>query len=538
MTKSKQPEVITDVDQIVDVLGRLFDEGKKDVLLDAMRTVLTAANADMRAMSLRLAEALKRVYGRSSERIDPNQLLLALAEMRQEQLPAEAVDPRAELPSEPPEPPPQPEKDRRRGRRPLPAALPREEVRLLPTLEQVEGKGAMTKVGEERSEVLEYEPARFKVIVYVRETWSNATGQIVTAPAPLKIIDKGMPGLGLLVHVVMSKYIDHCPLARLSKIFARDGVEVHRNRLVDWIAAVAFLLEPLARRISELTMQAHALQVDDTRIDVLDSAKAKNIKRGHLWVLVGDLRFVAFFYTENWTAELAEQFLGKRIGWMQVDGYAGFAVLAEGRPILLVGCWMHARRYFVKALEAKDVRAAEPLQLIGKIYEVERASKEAGDSHQQRYERRQRDIVPLLDELERWKDENAGVVPPNEPLGRAWTYLRNHWDILAVVVQDGALELDNGEVERVIRGPALGRRNWLFAGSDEGAERAATILTVLETAKRAGVDIREYLRDVLWKVAGGWKLSRLDELLPHVWAAARRESAAATDDVELGTSVG
>ena len=218
--------------------------------------------------------------------------------------------------------------------------------------------------------------------------------------------------------------------------------------------------------------------------------------------------------------------------------FAGFAVLAEGRPILLVGCWMHARRYFVKALEAKDVRAAEPLQLIGKIYEVERASKEAGDSHQQRYERRQRDMVPLLDELERWKDENAGVVPPNEPLGRAWTYLRNHWDILAVVVQDGALELDNGEVERVIRGPALGRRNWLFAGSDEGAERAATILTVLETAKRAGVDIREYLRDVLWKVAGGWKQARLDELLPHVWAAARRESAAATDDVELGTSVG
>jgi transposase len=402
--------------------------------------------------------------------------------------------------------------------------------------EQVEGKGTMTKVGEERSEVLEYVPAHFKVIVYVRETWSNTTGQIVTAPAPLKIIDKGMPGLGLLVHVVMSKYIDHCPLARLSRIFERDGVEVHRNRLVDWIAAVAFLLEPLARRILELAMLAHTLQVDDTRIDVLDSAKAKNIKRGHLWALVGDLRFVAFFYTENWTAELAAQFLGQRIGWMQVDGYAGFGVLAEGRPILLVGCWMHARRYFVKALDAKDVRAAEPLQLIGKIYEVERASKEAGDSHPQRYERRQREMMPLLDELERWKDANAGVVPPNEPLGRAWTYLHNHWDILAVVVQDGALELDNGEVERVIRGPAMGRRNWLFAGSDEGAERAATILTVLETAKRAGLDIREYLRDVLEKVAGGWKQSRLDELLPHVWAARRRSAVKIGEDADLDTA--
>jgi transposase len=538
LTTTTQPQVITNVDEIVDVLGRLFDEGKKDALLTAMRTVLTAANADMRAMSLRLAEALKRVYGRSSERIDPNQLLLALAEMRQEQQPVQEVDPQAELPNDPPPPPPpKSSKEQRRGRRPLPAGLPRNEVRLLPTPEQIEGCGAMTKLDEERSEVLEYEPARFKVTVYVRETWSDGKGHIVTAPAPLKLIDKGMAGVGLLVHVVMSKYLDHCPLARLSRIFARDGVEVHRNRLVDWVAAVAFLLEPLARRIAELAMLSHTLQVDDTRIDVRDPNKAKNIKRGHLWVLVGDLRFVAFFYTENWTAELAEQFLGKRIGWMQVDGYAGFAVLAEGRPILLVGCWMHARRYFVKALEARDVRAAEPLQLMGQIYEVERASKEAGDTHQQRYERRQRDMMPLLDQLERWKDANAGVVPPNEPLGRAWTYLHNQWDILAVVVQDGALELDNGEVERVIRGPAMGRRNWLFAGSDEGAERAATILTVLETAKRAGVDIREYLRDVLEKIAGGWKQSRLDELLPHEWAR-RRAAATSTETAGTGSPSG
>jgi transposase len=535
VTKGEQPKVLVDVDQIVGVLGQLFDEGKKDVLLDAMRTVLTAANADMRAMSLQLAEALKRVYGRSSERIDPNQLRLLLDEMRHEAQPEPQYDPRVELPIEPPAPPPGSAKDRRRGRRPLPASLPREEVRLLPTPEQLEGKGTMAKLSEERSEVLEYEPARFKVIVYVRETWSNATGQIVTAPAPLKIIDKGMAGLGLLVHVVLSKYVDHCPLARLSRIFARDGVDLHRNRLVDWVAAVAFLLEPLARRILELAMRAHTLQVDDTRIDVLDQAKAKGIKRGHLWVLVGDLQWVAFFYTENWTAELAEQFLGGRIGWMQVDGYAGFGVVAQGRPILLVGCWMHARRYFVKALEANDVRAAEPLHLVGKIYEVERASKEAGDTHQQRFERRQRDVVPLLDELERWKDANAGVVPPNEPLGRAWTYLHNHWDMLRVVVQDGALELDNGEVERIIRGPAMGRRNWLFAGSDEGGERAATILTVLETAKRAGVDLREYLRDVLEKIAGGWKQSQLDELLPHVWAA-RRKPAQAMSEAQASTA--
>jgi hypothetical protein len=182
---------------------------------------------------------------------------------------------------------------------------------------------------------------------------------------------------------------------------------------------------------------------------------------------------------------------------------------------------MHARRYFVKALDVKDVRAAEPIDIIRRMYIVEAESKEAGETHDARYERRQRDLVPLLDELEQWKDAHEGAFPPNEPSGRAWTYLHNHWEILCVVANDGALELDNGEVERVLRGPAMGRRNWLFAGSDEGGERAATILTVLETAKRAGVDLREYLHDVLVKIASGWQRSRLDELLPHAWATAR-----------------
>lgn len=510
-----------DLESIVETLGRLFDEGKKDAMLGAVRSVLGAAMADIRAMNVRIAELTRQVYGRSGERIDPNQLRLALEECRaSENQPAPELE--GELPDDPPEGEPKSAKDRRRGRRPLPADLPREEIRLTPTPEQFEGKSEMTKLGEERSEVLEYEPARFKVLVYVRETWSNGKGDIVTAPAPQKIIDKGIPGPGLLTQVTLAKYVDHCPLARQTRIYARDGVELHRNRLVDWIAAVAFLLEPLSKRIRELALLAHTLQVDDTHIDVLDDRVAKNIKRAHLWALVGDKSFVAFFYTEDWTADRAEEFLGKRIGWMQVDGYGGFARLAKKQPLLLlVGCWMHARRYFVKALETKDVRAAEPLDIIRRMYLVEAASTEANETHDQRYERRQRDLVPLLDELEQWKDQHEGVVPPDEPLGRAWTYLENHWQILCVIANDGALELDNGEVERVIRGPAMGRRNWLFAGSDEGGERAAIILTVLETAKRAGVDLRAYLHDVLVKIAGGWPRAKLDELLPHSWAAGR-----------------
>ncbi len=510
----------TDVDEVIDELERLFDEGKKDVLLGAVRQAVEAARAENRYLVLQLKELLNRVYGRSSERIDPNQLALALEEMRQEQQADEPEpDPDAEAPNDPPVRKPS-AKDRRRGRRPLPADLPREEVRLVPT---EAGTAGWSKVGEQRSEVLEFVPAQFKVIAYIRETWSNEGGEIVTAPPPTKVIDKGIPGPGLLTEIVISKFRDCLPLARQCKIFARSGVELHRNRLVDWVAAVAYLLEPLAKRIHRLALLAKVLQVDDTHIKTLDRAKAKNIKRAHLWVLVGDKKYVSFRYTENWTAAKAEEFLGQRIGWMQVDGYGGYAPIAEDKPILLVGCWMHARRYFVKALEAGDIRAAEPLDIIKSMYKLEEASREAGEDFEARHARRQRDLVPLLDELELWKDKIRGQVPTKELLGKALTYLHNHWKILRVVEKDGGLELDNGEVERVIRLPAMGRRNWLFAGSDEGGHRAAIIMTVLETASRAGVDIRAYVQDVLTKVAAGWKMTHLDQLLPENWAAQQQQ---------------
>lgn len=514
------PTVNDELDEVIDELGRLFDAGDRELLLDAVRMAFEATLRENRTQAQKIKELLKRVYGRSSERIDPNQLRLALEELRAEPQGEAKPDADAKAPNDPPDPPKRSGRQQRRnGRRKLPAELPREEVRLVPTEEQVAGKGKMGKVGEERSEVLEYVPGHFKVIVYVRETWSNDTGEIVTAPVPNKIIDKGLPGPGLLAHVTVTKYKDHAPLARQARIMAREGVNIHRNTLVDWIAAVAFLLRPLAMRIYELAMLGHALQVDDTHLMVRDSTKAKNIKRAHLWVLVGDRKYIAFRYTEDWTAERAKEFLGRRIGWMQVDGYGGYEQIANEGMALLVGCWMHARRYWVKAFDAKDLRAAVPLRMIGRLYEIERESKDAGESHQQRYERRQRDMVPVLDDLEEWIAEHRKTEPPKSLMGKALTYAHNHWEILRVVVNDGALALDNGDVERVIRGPAMGRRNWLFAGSDEGGERAAVILTVLETATRAGLDPRAYLHDILVKLSEGWLMSRLDELLPENWAA-------------------
>ncbi|GEM_PF-5660675 len=200
--------------------------------------------------------------------------------------------------------------------------------------------------------------------------------------------------------------------------------------------------------------------------------------------------------------------------------------------LLLVGCFMHARRYFMKAFDAKDIRAAEPLDIIRRMYAVERTSRDAGEPHGPRLVRRQKDLVPPLDELEAWLKDNRGGDPSSEPLGRALAYLEDHWEIFRVVEKDGAFEIDNGEPERRIRGRARGRRNWIFAGFDGGAESTAKILTVLETAKSFGIDPREHLHDVLVKIAGDRKQSRLAELLPREWP--QREPACRPSSTESG----
>lgn len=235
---------------------------------------------------------------------------------------------------------------------------------------------------------------------------------------------------------------------------------------------------------------------------------------------------MAYRYTDNWRAETVVELLGERVGWMQVDGYKGYErVFALGKAIE-VGCWMHARRYFVRAFEHHELLASKPIELIGQLYASEAASKAAGEWPHERMLRRQRLAKPVLEELKAWLDEHAGKVPPKSLLGKAITYALNHWTALCRPLENGMLEIDNGDVERTMRGPAMGRKNWLFAGSDEGAERAAILCTVLESAARHELDLGLYLRDVMLKLAAGWPQSRLDELLPHRWRELHANAAA------------
>lgn len=523
-------------DQLAEVRVQLearFDKKGKDALLDEVCRLLGTALLDVDKLNARVLQLLTQLYGRKTERINPNQLALALVTLQPVGKPDDKT-----VPLSPPEDDSgSNEKDKKKRRRELPKDLPREEIRLLPTAEQLaETSGGMSKVGEQRSEVLEYEPASFKVLVYIREVWSNNTGEIVTAPVPDKVIDKGLPGPGLLTQVVIAKYRDHLPLNRQTKIYARSGVELSRNTLVDWVAAVAYLFEPLAKLIYRLVMQSHVVQADDTRLPVLDRSKAKNIKRGRMWALVGDRDYVAFQYARDWRGATTAEFLGARVGWLQVDGYAGYEQIFALGLAVEVGCWMHCRRKFHTAFKGNDLRAAEPLRLIGKMYKIEKQSREAGDSHTQRLERRLRDTKPVIEKLGEWIEEHTGREPPSSHLGKAFTYAINQWTALCRPLEDGALELDNGGVERTLRGPAMGRRNWFFAGSDEGAKRAASIATVLESATRHELDLRRYVHDILVKLSSGWLNSRLDELLPHRWRELHANSPSCTEH-EIHSSI-
>jgi transposase len=504
-----------------EALESIAQTGDTQRLVESAMSMLTP-------LVYRLDRLLHERYGASSERCDRGQLAFDFetAATRQEEPPASTSD----------EPVAQPikEKSKHPGRRPLPASLLREEQRRRPTpVECVcEGCGNNKRyIREETSELLEYVPATFKVIVEVREVWACACGdgEVVTAMAGPRVIDGGLPGPGLLSQVIVSKFRDHMPFERQVQLYRRSGIDIPSNTMVDWVKAGAHLLQPIARRIFERILRAHVLQVDDTGLLVLQRDDEKSPRRGHIWGFVGDGREVAYAYTPNWEAKHPAALLAGRQGYLQVDGYKGYDALFRRDPALIhVGCWMHARRYFKQALDAGDAHATKVLDIIRAMYEVEAAAKAAGDSPAQRAIRRRRDTRPLLLQLSQVVAGLAPRAPPKTPMGKAIHYLTERWEPLLRFLGDGAIELDNGGVERALRGIAIGRKNWLFAGSDAAAERTAILCTVLQSAALYGHDPWAYLHDILQKLAAAWPQRRLDELLPHRWSDPRVDHHHAT----------
>ncbi len=508
------------IDAIKTTLATLLEADRKDEALELFVTILSQLASDHDRLQHQLRLMLKDRFGRKTEKIDPAQLRLFLEELRQaaqgDALPPEATSPVvAHVRRKPIE--------RKGSRTVLPDSIPREVVRLEPDeAERTCACGAAkTCIGCERSQVLELIPAQFKVIVYERAKYACKRceeGGVVIAPAPPKPIDGGLPGFGLMADVLVKKYAEHLPLHRIREIYKRHGPEIAVSTLADWVAAGAEALEPVAAEIRKRVLASYVVQVDDTPLTVLDAQKPGGSKRGFMWAYLGDASWVAYDYRPTRSGSGPCEFFGLREGWVQADAAGAFDPLfAQGRA-KEAGCWSHARRYFVEALET-DKRAAVAIAWIGQLFEVERAAE--GRSPDDRLALRQERSRPVIDALGRWIAETSRSTPPKSPLGKALRYAANQWTALTRFLEDGRLEIHNNACERALRRIAVGRNNWLFAGSDAGAERAAVIYTVLGTCRLHDIDPWAWLHDVLEKLAAGWKQSQVAELLPaHDPAAA------------------
>ncbi len=479
----------------------------------------------------------RELYGRRSEQLSDAQLEL-LFELFQEQVEAasapELTGAAAELDEAQARDKPS-EKSQRRRRKARSAAFPAELPRETVTVAVPEADQSCTTCGEERdvvghdeSEQLEYEPAQFRVRRIRREKRACRTCRdtVVRAPAPPRVVERGKLGAGLVAQVLVSKYLEHTPLYRQREIYKRSRVNLPRSTLGDAVAAACHHLLPVARRIRERVFAHDIVSTDDTGLRVLDPQHPQGSKRGFLWPYVAGHRWAYFAYTPSRSGAGPQEEFRDYGGYVQVDGYSGYDALFRGEdcPRIEVGCMMHARRYFVRAVDAQDLRALPAVAQIRALYAVEREAKDRGLDAEGRRALREERARPLLGELHDWLEAMASRATPKSPLGKAIGYTQKRWIALTRYLGDGRLEIDNGEVERLIRLVALGRKNFLFAGSDAGAERAAVAYTVLATCTLHELDPWAYVKDVLEKIAGDWPQRELDRLLPDRWAEEHPEA--------------
>ncbi|XXU79609.1 IS66 family transposase [Sorangium sp. So ce1151] len=458
---------------------------------------------------------------------------------------APSSEPGAEAPAQPeqglvPQPPEPPKPPRgRRGRSPLPAHLPRE-TRVVPVPE-AERKcpqcGADKKcIGHRTSEVLEFVPAQFRVIEEQREKLAcpRCPEQGVTTADSEKVMDRGRPGPGLLASIIVEKFEDAMPLYRQAQQYARFGVSLSPSTLGAWSAFALDVLAPVAKRIQERVLGASYLRADDTGMRVLDQDHPAGVKRGHIWAFVG-AELVAFVYAPDWRAKHPAALLRGFTGYLQGDGYAGYGAMLrgdDGGEVIVpeerrLGCGMHIRAKFEKAAKGGDARAAVALAYFKAIYRTEAACKSEALHAEARLARRQELSLPMVEELYKWIRELHLRLVPRTPLYVATQYAINQEAAWRRCFTDGRFEIDNGELERRIRCVALGRKNYLFAGSDKGAERLAVDYTIFGSRRMHGVNPLAWATDVIGKLQAGWSHERLDELLPDAWARATLVAPAA-----------
>jgi transposase len=494
----------------------------------AERDKLTARNARLEAI---LAEIRRAHFGRKSERINDEQLALALEDLETSLGKAEAQDEKADsaLRAER-------TRKRRASRNASLDHLPHEEVVVEPASKVCPCcRGALHVIGEDVSKRLDKIPATVHVIVTRRpkyacrtceKTGADDVAGIIQAPAPARLIEGGLPTEAFVADVVVSKYADHLPLYRQSQILARQGVRIERSTLAQWVGAAAAELQPLHDHLVARLKASPKLFCDETRCPVLDPGRGKT-KIGFLWAIARDDRpwggndppAVAFTYATGRGGKHAVKLLEGFNGILQVDGYAVYKKLAApariGGPVTLAYCWSHLRRQFYDVYIGGNAPiATEALARIKLLYDTEADIR--GLSPELRRAMRQQHSKPVIEALKPWLRASLAKVSQGSTLAEALRYGLNHWDGLCCFLDDGRIEIDSNTVERSIRGIALNRKNALFAGHDRGAEGWAMIASLLETCKLSAVDPLAWLTDVLTKLINRWPASRIDELMP--WA--------------------
>lgn len=408
------------------------------------------------------------------------------------------------------------------GRTPLPASLRREKI----MLEPLEDTTDMKRMGEEITEVLEYQAAELYVLQFVRPKYVRAvTAQqeqqgvspIVIADLPTRPIEKGIPGIALLAYLLISKFVDHLPLYRLGKMFERQGVKIADSTFVDWIKAACKLLIPLYEALKREVLGCDYLQMDETPIRVLQSEIKGKSHRGYFWVCHAPVQKLSLFqYDARRTAQLPDNLLATFRGTLQTDGYVVYEKYEKQPGLTLAGCLAHGRREFEQALGNDQARAAHILTRIQSLYAVERQAKERQLSAHERLALRQELSRPVFDQLHEYLKAELLQVLPKSAIGQAIAYSLNRWEKLERFLLDGKVEIDNNLVENAIRPVALGRKNYLFAGNHEAAQRIAMIYSFMACCKMNEVNPHTWLQDVLFRIQE-YPVNRISELLPHNW---------------------
>ncbi len=475
-----------------------------------MRATLAQKDTLISALQHQLLVLRRRQFGRSSEQVDKQ---IHQIELQLEELEIQAAEtPEIASPSTT-------EKRTPKRRVTLPAHLPRDERRVEATTSCPDCHGELRHIGDDVSEVLDVVPASYRVIKIIRPKYDcRCCQKLVQGEAPQRVINKGLASAALLTQVMVDKYLDHQPLYRQSERMAREGVDIERSTLADWVGQVSFLISPLVKAIGAHVKSAEHIYADDTTAPTLKPGKGRT-QTGRYWTYVRDERdwndqtppAVWLQYSEDRRSVHPSAHLKGYQGSLQTDAYAGYNALYQNN-VTFIACWAHVRRKFYDITQsAPSPIADQAIATIQQLYAIEKDIKNKPPDERQRF--RQQRAIPILDELKTWLEATLRTLMKGSNLSKVVRYALNNWDALVAYVHNGRASIDNNTAERSLRPIALGRKNYLFAGSEAGGQRAASLYSLLSTAKLNGLNPTQYLTAVLKRI-GQHPINRIDELLP------------------------